>query len=322
MLRKILKGLGMLLVAAIIGISGIYFTSRKGILNELEIASQIAETSVGPIQYALIGDSGPVVLFAHGTPGGFNHTPFFGTSGLEDYRLLTPSRPGYMATPLDAGRTPEEQARAYAALLDELNVEKVVVFGVSGGGPSALSFAAMYPQRTLAFIGLEVLSQPYSEPLDIPLAMKSDFLFWMSATVATRLGDGNAVLGLFDEEDAERIESSPDGIERVHNWLWATWPVSSRLTGWRNDSEQFMKFSLPVRQIKAPTLILNGTADEAASYENAERLAAEIPGARLYTVEGANHAMLITHKDELDAAIDEFLRDALPGNAPADPPGL
>jgi pimeloyl-ACP methyl ester carboxylesterase len=322
MLRKILKGLGILSIAAVIGISVVYFISRHEILNELETAGLIAETSVGPVQYALIGDSGPVILFAHGTPGGFNHTPFFSSFGLEGYRLLTPSRPGYMGTPLDAGRTPEEQAKAYAALLDELNIEKVVVIGVSGGGPSAISFAAMYPQRTLALIGLEALSQPYSEPLDIPLAMKSDFLFWVGASIATKLGGGKAMLGLFDPEDAERIERSRDGLERVHNWLWATWPVASRLTGWRNDSEQFMKFSLPVRQVEAPTLILNGTTDEAAIYEDAEKLATEIPGARLYSVEGANHAMLITHKDELNDVINEFLRDALSGNPPGDPSGL
>jgi pimeloyl-ACP methyl ester carboxylesterase len=317
MLHKIFKGLGMLLTAVIIGISVVYFISRHEILTQLETAGRIANTSAGPIQYELIGDSGPVILFAHGTPGGFDHTPFFAVSGLEGYRLLTPSRPGYMATPLDVGRTPKEQARAYAALLDELNIDKAIVIGVSGGGPSAISFAAMYPQRTLALIGLEALSQRYSEPLDIPLAMRSDFLFWMGINIATRLGDGKAVLGMFDSEDAERIKNSPDGLERVHDWLWAAWPISSRLTGWRNDSEQFMKLSLPIHQVKAPTLILNGTADQAAKYENAERLAADIPGARLYTVEGANHAMLLTHKDELNAVINEFLRDVVSGNAQA-----
>lgn len=322
MLRKIFKGLGILVIAVIIGISAVYLSSRHKILSQLEAAGHIAQTSAGPTQYAMTGDSGPVILFAHGTPGGFDHTPFFSASGLEGYRLLTPSRPGYMATPLDVGRAPEEQARAYAALLDELNIDKVVVIGVSGGGPSAISFAAMYPQKTLALIGLEALSQPDSEPLNIPLVMRSDFLFWMGISIATRLSDGKRVLGMFDPEDAERIENSPDGLERVRNWLWAAWPISARLTGWRNDSEQFMRFSLPIRQVQAPTLILNGTADEAAAYEDAEKLAAEIPGAQLYTVEGANHAMLITHKDELNAVINEFLRDMLAGNAPADPTGL
>jgi pimeloyl-ACP methyl ester carboxylesterase len=311
MLRKIIKGLGIGLVAVIVGISLIYFVSRHRILDELETAGHIAQTSAGPIQYALIGDSGPVILFAHGTPGGFDHTPFFSSSGFEGYRLLTPSRPGYMATPLDVGRTPEEQARAYAALLDELGIDKVVVIGVSGGGPSAISFAAMYPHRTLALIGLEALSQPKSAPLEIPLAMRSDFLVWTGISIATRFGDERRVPAIFDPEDAERIENSPDGLQRVNDWLWAAWPISARLSGWRNDSEQFMKLSLPIRQVEAPTLMLSGTADLDAPHADAEKLVTEIPGARLYTIEGANHAMLITHKDELNAVINEFLRDVL-----------
>jgi pimeloyl-ACP methyl ester carboxylesterase len=319
--RRILKGLGLVLIAVTVGIAAVYFVSRHRILDRLESAGHIVDTAVGPIEYSLIGDSGPVMLFAHGTPGGFDQTPFFTLAGLEDYRLLTPSRPGYMATPLDVGRTPAEQARAYAALLDELDIDKAIVIGVSGGGPSAIAFAAMYPHRTLALIGLEALSQPYSEPLDIPLAMRSDFLFWAGISMATELGDGKSILGMFDPEDAARIENSPGGVERVHDWLWAAWPISRRLTGWRNDSEQFMTMSLPIGQVEAPTLVLNGTEDEAAIYANAARLAAEIPGARLYTVEGANHAMLLTHKDELNDAINEFLREVLPAETPAEPGG-
>ena len=312
MLRKIFRGLAVLLAVTAITIATVYFISRHRLLDDLAIESLIAETSVGKIQYSLIGDSGPVILFAHGTPGGFNHTPFFTTSGLEGYRLLTPSRPGYMDTPLDAGRTPQEQATAYAALLDELSIDEVVVIGVSGGGPSAISFAAMYPQTTLALIGLVPLSQARSEPLDIPAVMQSDFLVWAGLSIVTGLRDASTVPDrIFAPEDAERIRNSADGLQRVHDWLWSVWPMSSRLAGWRNDSEQFMRLSLPISQVTAPTLILNGTADEEVPYESAQRLAAEISGARLHTVEGANHALPITHKDELNAVINNFLDEVL-----------
>lgn len=261
------------------------------------------------MQYALVGEAGPVILFLHGTPGGFNHSPFFTTAGLETYRLLAPSRPGYLGTPLAVGRTPEAQARAYAALLDALGIEEVIVWGVSGGGPSALAFAALYPHRTRALVGLEILSQSWTEPLEIPAVMKSDFVSWLLLSLVTTIGDGKAALGMLPGEDAERIITSADGLERVRNWLWAIWPVSQRLAGWRNDSEQFMQLSLPVQQITAPTLILNGTEDEAVSYASAVELTALIPGARLYTVEGANHAMLLSHKDALNAEINAFLAE-------------
>ncbi|MDT8397719.1 MAG: alpha/beta hydrolase [Pseudomonadales bacterium] len=311
MIRKILKLLGIVLAVLVLGVAATYVISRNSLLDQLESTGRIAQTAAGPVQYSLSGNAGPVILFVHGTPGGFDHTPFFTIAGLEGFRLLTLSRPGYLGTPLEVGRAPEEQARAYAALLDELGIDEVIVWGVSGGGPSAIAFAALYPQRTQAFVGLEILSQPYSEPLDIPTVMKSDFLSWLGISLVTRFGDGKAALGMLPHDEAENIIGSSSGLERVQTWLWSIWPVSQRLAGWRNDSEHFMTMSLPAGQITAPALILNGTADEAVDYESAKELSELIPGARLYTVEGGNHAMLLSRKDELNEVITTFLVDAL-----------
>ncbi len=41
------------------------------------------------------------------------------------YKLICPSRPGYLQTPLESGKTLEEQADLFAALLDKLGIEKV-----------------------------------------------------------------------------------------------------------------------------------------------------------------------------------------------------
>jgi pimeloyl-ACP methyl ester carboxylesterase len=83
------------------------------------------------MEYVLKGDHGPIMLFLHGAPGGYDAAPDAG----ENFRLLAPSRPGYLSTPLETGRTPAEQARAYAALLDALEIrEPVLVMAPSGGG--------------------------------------------------------------------------------------------------------------------------------------------------------------------------------------------
>src|SRR5690606_25385515 len=83
------------------------------------------------------------------------------------------------------GRTPAEQATALAALLDALNIEKVIVMAASGGGPSGISFAAMYPQRTLGLITMAAVSQPMvvdveeSQPA-IAMLLQGDFLNWLA----------------------------------------------------------------------------------------------------------------------------------------------
>jgi hypothetical protein len=45
--------------------------------------------------------------------------------------LLVPSRPGYLRTPLESGRTPEDQADLYAAMLDSLEIERAAHLGGS-----------------------------------------------------------------------------------------------------------------------------------------------------------------------------------------------
>lgn len=311
MIRKGLIGLGMVLVLLAVGVLLAYVYSSNTLLDQLEASGRVVQTSAGPVQYVLRGDEGPVILFLHGTPGGFDHSPFFTGAAPEGYRMLSPSRPGYLSTPLASGKTPEEQARLYAALLDTLGIDEVVVWGVSGGGPSALTFAALYPHRTRALVGLEILSEAYAEPLEIPAVMRSDLVSWLLLSLAANITGGKAVLGMLPEGDAARIAASPDGLDRIRRWLWTIWPVSRRLQGWRNDSEQFMNLDLPVERITAPTLILNGTADEAVSHESASRLATRIPGARLYAVEGGSHVMLLSHKEELANEIQTFLADVL-----------
>ena len=87
-------------------------------LNEcLTTPAHVAATAVGPIQYAERGH-GPAALSVHGTPGGYDQ----GLVGLEfastALRLIAPSRPGYLGTPLStradsrpAGRCPGRPAR-------------------------------------------------------------------------------------------------------------------------------------------------------------------------------------------------------------------
>ena len=80
-------------------------------------------------------------MVLHGGPGG--HDQGFAAASLAraGYGVIAPSRPGYLRTPLSTGRTFEEQADALAALLDALEVDRVVPYGVSAGGPPTIHFA-------------------------------------------------------------------------------------------------------------------------------------------------------------------------------------
>ncbi|MEI8366190.1 MAG: hypothetical protein WCF65_07200 [Parachlamydiaceae bacterium] len=53
--------------------NNIWWGWTEALQNTLAKHSKIAETSLGPIEYALHGQ-GPVVLAIHGTPGGYDHS--------------------------------------------------------------------------------------------------------------------------------------------------------------------------------------------------------------------------------------------------------
>lgn len=101
----------------------------------------IAQTEKGPIEYRVVGQ-GPAVLVLNGGHTNCNsplgHQRFFGEHG---YQLIIPSRPGYGNTPSSTGRTAEAFADALIPLLDQLQLEQVIVLGISAGGRTALQFA-------------------------------------------------------------------------------------------------------------------------------------------------------------------------------------
>ena len=85
---------------------------------QLQLDSSLAGTSRGLVEYALRGEGRRTLLVIHGTPGGFDQALSIAHRvRSRDLQILALSRPGYLKTPLRAGRTPAEQAEVYAALL-------------------------------------------------------------------------------------------------------------------------------------------------------------------------------------------------------------
>src|SRR5215471_2498451 len=114
----------------------------------ISTGSRMAASPCGPIEYGERGE-GPPVLVVHGAGGGFDQGLELG-DGLAraGFRVIAPSRFGYLGTPLPADASAQAQADAHACLLDALEIPNAAIFGVSAGGPSALQFALRYPERT------------------------------------------------------------------------------------------------------------------------------------------------------------------------------
>ena len=307
MIKKMAYGLLVLLIlgTGLVLVSYSNFSEER--LTAIKTGSKILDTAAGPMEYQQIGNNGPVLLLLHGTPGGYDQA-----IPIEGMRVLVPSRPGYLRTPLDTGRTPQEQADAYAALMDSLGIDQVIVMGASGGGPSAIAFAVRHPKRTVALIALEAVSQTLSLEeltIEMPFFMSSDFYMWAALSAMKTLMGPEEIVELVvpNPENQRLILDDPAKLKRIESLMWSSWPMSLRQLGDANDLTQFADIDLNASAISVPTLIIHGTEDINVEYTQSIALAEQIPGAILHTVDGADHMMPFSHSEEMTAAIEEFL---------------
>ena len=104
-----------LIAVVIIVISGIvvrYFFWERGHLQALKSESQVIETAIGAIEYAVVGEGIPRLMI-HGTPGGYDQMLVPGKvrpASVDGQEIIAVSRPGYLRTPIESGRTPAQQA--------------------------------------------------------------------------------------------------------------------------------------------------------------------------------------------------------------------
>ncbi|MFC7546080.1 alpha/beta fold hydrolase [Plantactinospora sp. GCM10030261] len=326
---SVLLGLPLLLAAGLAGWDGgADLDPRRQLLPGVDLDLRVAETDRGPVEYDLHGADGPVVLSVHAGLGGADQGRLF-ASWLQDdgYRLLSPSRPGYLGTPLSGGRSPNEQADLLAALLDELGIDRVGVFAVSAGGPVAYTFAARYPQLVWGLVVVGGVSQPDPDAASGSSALRSAFVNLIGQKLAKLTAEvslASIVSGTLDEtstfsaaEKAERVDYIT-GTENVRTFFAAmfdsTFPYEKRMPGTRNDSAQRRQLDLPFDSITAPVLVMHGTRDGDVPFSHGEFAAARIPGARHHWLPEEDHLAfwLSPRAGEAQQVAADFLREHAP----------
>jgi pimeloyl-ACP methyl ester carboxylesterase len=258
--------------------------------------SRIVATALGPIEIATAGD-GPALLISHGIGGGFDQ--------LDTHRLLAagfhviaPSRFGYLRSPRPSDPSPENQADAFAALLDELHVDRVSILGVSAGALAALQFAARHPERCRSLV---VIVPPVRARARVPEPERSgganadrlfgsNLLYWLALVLAR-----DAMLRCVLATDPFVVEAAPsEERRRAHDLLWNILPIRERKQGLLDD-RRLMETPQSIaafERIVAPTLVVSTKDDLHRTLEAARVLAVSIPGARLVTYRTGGHAWI------------------------------
>jgi 2-hydroxy-6-oxonona-2,4-dienedioate hydrolase len=274
--------------------------------------SNIIDTSFGALEFAQRGD-GPPFLMIHGTGGGFDQGLTF-TEQLPGFRVIAPSRFGYLRSGFPDDPSPARQADALVELLDRLNIDRLPVAGGSAGALTAAQFALRHPERTSALILVVPAANVRGrDPVEMGAAMEwivrrlttSDFLFWSATKIARK-----RMIGTLLATDPGLVEnaSGPER-QRVDRILEEILPVSRRWRGMLNDARTAGNpAGIDFEKLPVPTLVISVEDDGFGTARTARDIAAMVPDAKLLIYPQGGHVWVGRDADlwrEVAAFVDQ-----------------
>lgn len=308
----------MILLAALVAVvaaSVLVFLSYDDDISrardKVSRGGRIANTTVGPIEYAEKG-AGIPLLSIHGAGGGYDQ----GLANVADlvgdgFRVIAPSRFGYLGTPIPSEASPAAQADAHAALLSKLKVDKAIVVGISAGARSAVELALRHPQRVAALILIVPGTYAPASPVAIEGSRTSalvlwlvnsgaDFTWWAAERIAP------SVLIRFIGVPPQLFASSRQAEQnRVMQIVRSIKPLSRRFPGINVDSNPD-PCQPQLKDIAVPTLVISARDDLFNTLPAAEFAASTIPDAKLVVYDTGGH-LLVGHEQEVREVVGDFL---------------
>jgi pimeloyl-ACP methyl ester carboxylesterase len=275
-----------------------------------------APTACGPVEYAERGLGEPM-LSVHGTLGGWDQGLVAAEPlRVNGFRIIAPSRPGYLGTPLSTGRTFAQQGDALAALLDALRIDRIIVFAVSGGGPAAYELAARHADRVSTLVQVDAVCIPGRIPTVAAQLLARDTLaraqLWLlrhatRQTLRALFRVASSEPSAVASERAAVLAAIPGRTVPLEATLRASLGAARRRPGMKNDFTTFTP--APLERITCPTLIVHARSDKTAPPANADYAHAHIAGAELYWMDGSHLAYGLEAADTAPAYVVNWLRD-------------
>lgn len=264
-------------------------------------------TPFGMVEYAESGAGDPVLVshgIFHGCDGGLLSV----RSSLPGRRIIAPSRFGYLGSDLPAGATPMDQADAFAALLDHLDLARVDVVGISAGTTAALQFVLRHPDRTRHLV---VMSGSFpGDPMAVaPPAwaklLYADLPLWAMKKVARP--QFARLMGV-----PAGFPKTPEQAQEMDEMLESIFPIGPRAAGAVFDAyiSNPAVNQLPIEKITVPTIIVHAKDDPLCVFAPAEEAAHRIPGCILFAQESGGHLGL-GQSAPTRIALDDFLRSPM-----------
>jgi pimeloyl-ACP methyl ester carboxylesterase len=272
-------------------------------------------------------EGGTPILFHHGTPSnGLLHPAWVEDAIARDAYLVGYDRPGYGGSTRNAGRAIADAVSDVRAIAAALGVERIVTWGISGGGPHALACAALAPDLVAA-----------AACIASPAPYDAEGLDWLAGMGEANVAEhGSALAGEaalrpgVEEETAGMLAGGVTGMKAALATLLS--PVDAAVVdtatgdflfetiegglggssdGWIDDDLAFVRpWGFELSSIRVPVLLVQGVHDQFVPVSHFEWLAAHVPGAEprlepehghvtLYATGVPNvHEWLLAHQED------------------------
>ena len=243
--------------------------------------------------------SGPAVVLIHGYP--FNRSMWAEqVSALADsYRVVTLDLRGHGESESSTGAsTMKLMAQDVAALMDELQIDRAVIGGLSMGGYVTLAFYQLFAERVEKLLLADTRAQADTEEAK---ATRGDQVQQIQADGMT----GIVTAMLPKLLSPETVSKQPEIVKRVRDMMMHTSPEGAigALRGMAEREDQTERLS----QINVPALIVVGKEDPITPVADSQKMHERIAGSELVIIENASHVSNIEQSEQFNRALREFL---------------
>jgi len=259
-------------------------------------------------------DGHPVLVHV-GTPGGRR---LYGPRTLADaerrgLRLISYDRPGYGGSTAQPGRAAADCAGDVRVICAALGIDRLAMWGLSGGGPHVLACAALLPDLVTAAASLASPAPYDADGLDWLAGMPAEAYEDVRLTFADR----EAARALFHREREQILATPPAQV--ALDWQARFSPgvslalitvevVSVQLAlapgiegFWDDSVAQLTPWGFDVAQISVPVLLLHGVQDKAVPFSHGQWLAAHVPGVEARFFDDEGHSFRESHIEAVHA---------------------
>jgi pimeloyl-ACP methyl ester carboxylesterase len=245
------------------------------------------------------------VLLLHGTSASLHTWEGWGAELAKQRRVISLDLPGFGLTGpfADGDYRVERYTDFLLAVLEHLQVERVVLVGNSFGGQLAWRFALAHPERSARLVLVDAAGYPRNAE-SVPIGFRLAGIPAL-APVMSRVLPRSMI-----ESSLRNVYGDPDKVddELVERYYQLTLREGNR-QALRQRFVQAPSGELHQRigELRLPTLIIWGGRDRLIPPDNAERFAADIAGSQLVLFDDLGHVPQEEDPQRSVAALNRFL---------------